>query len=85
MKRPLNGTPLRARAPRRTVDPAIPRQVASPQSLTPLHRTPALYRTESEVAAPAVDTFRGNYRAIDECSYRLKVPNLSLDCDDSPR
>jgi hypothetical protein len=29
------------RALRRTVDPAIPRQVASPQSLTPLHRTTA--------------------------------------------
>jgi hypothetical protein len=44
------------RALRRTVDPVIPRQVASPQSLTPLHRILANPATNK---ANAVGTFRG--------------------------
>lgn len=41
-----------ARAPRRTVDPAIPRRVASPQSPTPLHRTPSLYSGDQKQRQP---------------------------------
>lgn len=49
-----------APAHRRTVGPAIPRQVASPQSLTPLHRTSQLYSFTENEATP-LDTFRGSY------------------------
>jgi hypothetical protein len=55
-----------AHAHRRTVDPAIPRQVASPQSLTPLRRTSSMLQstgkkstaplTHSEVSMPRVSS-----------------------------
>lgn len=48
-------------APRRTLDPAIPCSVASPQSRTPLHRTSALYQKTGDDDWQALDTFRGSY------------------------
>lgn len=50
-------------APRRTVDPAIPHSVASPQSRTPLHRTNLI--VTRLIHNSRLEILRGTYQALD--------------------
>ena len=65
-----NGRPG-AHAHRHTVDPAIPRQVASPQSLTPLRRTSSIV-AQTEKKSMTLDTFRGRYSEVLDCVEALQ-------------
>jgi len=56
-KRPLMGIPIRGPMHLwRTVDPDIPCQVASPQSLTPFLRAPSLYHALRPADKAPLDT-----------------------------